>query len=61
MEIGSLDFTLSAITQNTISPDIGVALLSKQLDSAEVMGDEMVKMMEMSVNPAIGGNIDISL
>ena len=40
---------------------IGVAMLSKALDTQETMGAEMVKMMEQSVNPHIGANIDVSV
>ena len=39
--------------------DISLAVLSKQLDVSEQMGSDMVKALELSVNPAIGGNIDV--
>ena len=39
---------------------VGVAMLSKELDTQRKAGSEMVKMMEQSVNPAIGSNIDVS-
>ena len=43
--------------------DIGVAVLSKAMDTNEAMGDGIVRMldkagMERSVNPAVGGNVD---
>ncbi|MCR4893017.1 MAG: YjfB family protein [Lachnospiraceae bacterium] len=38
---------------------VGVALLSNALDNQEVQGDSMVKMMEQSVNPNVGGNFDV--
>lgn len=41
--------------------DIAIALLSKQLDVSQEMGADMVKAMERSVNPDVGGNIDISV
>ena len=46
--------------------DIGVAVLAKALDTGRDMGQEMVEMldsaaMERSVNPAVGGNIDVSV
>jgi hypothetical protein len=60
MDIPALSMTL-AQTQ-TIS-DVGVAMLSKSLDSMKTSGDAMMDMMkssmELSVNPAIGANIDL--
>ena len=58
MHIASLSTSLSmANVQN----DFGVLMLSKQLDTVEDMGDSMIKLMEQSVNPHLGGNIDISV
>lgn len=58
MDIASLSTSLSmAYVQN----DFGVLMLSKQLDTVEDMGDSMIKLMEQSVNPHLGGNIDISV
>ena len=62
MEIGSLaDIALAQMPSlSTTAPsDIAVAMLSKQLDLTQEMGAEMVKAMEHSVNPGIGGNIDV--
>ncbi|TCL59491.1 putative motility protein YjfB-like [Kineothrix alysoides] len=60
MDIPALSMTL-AQTQ-TIS-DVGVAMLSKSLDSMKTSGDAMMDMMkssmELSVNPAIGANLDL--
>jgi len=39
---------------------IGVAMLSKELDMQKDAGAKMVKMMEQSVNPMLGSNIDVS-
>ena len=58
MDIASLSTSLSmANVQN----DFGVLMLSKQPDTVEDMGDSMIKLMEQSVNPHLGGNIDISV
>ncbi len=56
MEISALSTSMSMAE---IHNQIGVALLSKNLDTAEVLGDGMVKMLEASVTPHLGGNIDI--
>ena len=39
--------------------DISLTVLSKQLDVSNEMSADMIKAMEQSVNPAIGGNIDV--
>lgn len=55
MDIASLSTTMS--TQNILN-DVSVAMLSKSLDTVEDMGDGMVKIMESSVTPYLGQNID---
>lgn len=42
-----------------VQSNFGVAMLSKSLDTVEDSGDSMVKMLEQSVNPNLGGTIDI--
>lgn len=58
MDIASLS---TALSMSQVNNDIGILMLGKQLDTVEVMGDSMVKMMEQSVNPHLGANIDISI
>lgn len=43
----------------SVPSDISVALLSKQLDLSQEMGESMIQAMEHSVNPNLGGNIDV--
>lgn len=51
-----------AMSQSKVMGDFGVAMLSKQLDTFQELGDTMTKvLMEQSVNPDIGGNIDVSV
>lgn len=62
MEIGSLaDIALAQMPAlSTAKPsDISIAMLSKQLDMTQEMGADMIKAMEHSVQPNIGGNIDV--
>ena len=40
---------------------LSAAILGKQLDVTQKLGDTMIQAMERSVNPHIGGNIDISV
>lgn len=58
MDIASLS---TALSMTQVNNDVGTLMLSKQLDTMENMGDSMIKLMEQSVNPHIGGNIDISI
>ncbi|MDD3415317.1 MAG: YjfB family protein [Lachnospiraceae bacterium] len=44
-----------------VQSNFGVAMLSKSLDTVEDSGDSMVKMLEQSVTPNLGGTIDISI
>lgn len=55
-----------ALSQTKALRDVGVAVLSKAMDTALEQGSAMASMidsyaMELSVNPDIGANIDISL
>lgn len=44
-----------------VQQSVSVAMLSKTLDVQQMQGDQLTKMMEMSVTPSVGGNIDILL
>ena len=62
MDVTALNnIALSQISQSTSPSDISVAILGKQLDVTQKLGDTMIQAMERSVNPHIGGNIDISV
>lgn len=62
MEVTALNnIALSQISPSTSPSDISVAILGKQLDVTQKLGDTMIQAMERSVNPHIGGNIDISV
>ncbi len=50
-----------AMAQANITNQLGTAMLSNALEMAEGNGDSMVRMMENSVTPEIGGNIDVSV
>jgi len=60
---GALNITLS---DTKIRNDIGFAVLAKKMDTDEQAGAALIDMMnrsfmEKSVNPNVGGNIDISV
>lgn len=58
MDIPALSISLNSIETNN---DIAVAVLAKGLDMIDIEGESLKKMMELSVEPSIGGNIDISV
>ncbi len=60
MDIAAVSMALSSARLNS---EVGVAVLSKAMDSNESMGEGIVSMidkqsMEHSVNPNIGSNFD---
>lgn len=61
MDFGTIDSALSAVQGSAVPSAISVKMLDNTMEQSEDMGASMVKMMEMSVNPHIGGNIDVSV
>jgi len=60
MTIASLTISVNQY-QSASDPAIGMAVLSKSLDNAKQSGQNMIKMMERSVNPQLGKNFDMSV
>lgn len=58
--IGNSDISLSVSGTSNMNA-IDTALLKKSLDAVETNGAMLTQMMEQSVNPNIGSNIDIRL
>lgn len=56
MDIPSLSVQLSTAKASDM---VSVALLKKTLDTVEDNGESMIKMMEQSVTPNLGQNIDL--
>ncbi len=52
-----------ALSQTRTMNAVGTAVLAKSLDTLEATGEQMVDMMaasmELSVNPAVGANINL--
>lgn len=62
MDIGALStIALNQLSSLEQPSDIGLAMLGKQLDISQELGSEMVKAMERSVTPHLGGSIDVSV
>lgn len=57
MDISSLSTSMSL---TNLQMNVGYSMLAKSMEVAEDTGDAITKIMEQSVNPNIGSNIDIS-
>lgn len=58
MDIAAMSMGLS---QMKLANEVGTSVLKMAMDSGETQMNDMVKMMEQSVNPNLGGSIDIKL
>ena len=58
MDIASLS---TAMAMQQVNTEVSTAMLSKSLDFSGAVGDGLAKMMENSVTPYLGGNIDLSV
>jgi hypothetical protein len=61
MTISSIAPSVAPNVAGARSSTIGTAVLAKSLDAFEQSGDSVVKMMEQSVNPTVGKNIDMKI
>ena len=55
-----------AVSQANLNTDFGVKMLAKTMDTNEQIGENLVGMIDAaamgrSVNPAVGGNFDMSV
>ena len=62
-EVGAMGIPALSMymAQSQTLSSVGVAVLDQNLEQIQGMGDDMTKMLEQSVNPNLGGTIDISL
>lgn len=58
MDIPALSIALSSME---VMNSVGVAVLSQNLDVLEQTGSDLTKLMEASVTPHLGQNIDITV
>lgn len=61
MNINALGSANISVTDTNTMNEVDISLLKKTLDVVEQSGAMFTKMMEQSVNPNIGSNIDIRL
>ena len=45
----------------TVQGQVSISVLKMSLDQVEETGASMIKMMEQSVNPGLGQNIDVRI
>lgn len=58
MDIAALSIGLK---QMNLAQEVGVSVLKMAMNSGEEQINDLLQVMEKSVNPHIGGNIDIKL
>lgn len=59
MDIRGLGFSSTVLSNANLRTEVGMALLDKALETDEADGAALVSMLERSVNPLVGQNIDI--
>ena len=50
--------SMSSVSQGSLAYAVGTAVLGKQLEMNEALNTSMIQMMEQSVTPHLGSNID---
>ena len=58
MDIQRVSIEMAA---NKVTEQASTAMLKKSLDNYKQTGEQLTKMMELSVNPNLGKNIDVRL
>ena len=65
MDIAAVSSALSAVqsygvySMNSVPQAASIKMLDKTMEMSEAMNAQLISMMEQSVNPNLGGNIDI--
>jgi len=61
MEISGIGMSTTVLSNANTNTAVGMALLDKALEVDQTNGDMLAQMLERSVNPMVGQNIDIRL
>lgn len=61
LSVDSIPTLAMGMKQIDTLSQVNTGLLSMSLDNASAQGSELVKMMELSVNPSVGSNFDMSV
>ena len=49
----------SSVSSASLAYAVGTEILSQSLDMTQEMGASMIQMLERSVTPELGGNVDV--
>ena len=61
MEIQGLGLSTTVLSNANTQSAVGMAMLNKALDADQSNGAALASMLERSVNPMVGQNIDVRL
>lgn len=61
MEIQGLGMSTTVLANANTQSAVGMAMLNKALDADKATGDTLASMLERSVNPLVGQNIDVRI
>ncbi|MDO4188041.1 MAG: YjfB family protein [Lachnospiraceae bacterium] len=61
LSVDSIPTLAMGMAQIDTLSKVNTSLLDMSLDTMSAQGSEIAKMMELSVNPAVGGNFDMSV
>lgn len=61
MDINGLGMSTTVLANSSTQSAVGLMMLNKALDTDQMAGDALTQMLERSVNPMVGQNIDIRL
>jgi len=56
MDIAKLSIMMS---QSQLKHQASLSVMKKTMDIAEIQSEQMVRMLEMSVQPHLGGHVDV--
>lgn len=61
MDVNAITAVSTPLSQQTLGIKVGVAVTKLAMDSATTASQSLVSMMERSVSPNLGGNIDVKV
>lgn len=61
MEIQGLGLSTTVLANANTQSAVGIAMLNKAMDTDKMTGEALTQMLERSVNPMLGQNIDVRL
>ena len=61
LSIDTIPYISMAMAHENVMSAVGTHMLEASLDVASAEIEDLTKAMELSVNPAVGGNIDVAV